>query len=146
MSIYGGIDVGAKGGIALLREADNVVLFLKPMSRENLIEAFSKFTPKVVCLEKVNAMPNQGVTSMFTFGKNAGFIEGVLESFKAPYQLIRPQAWKKEFGLNSDKQQSIDVCKQLFPNVNLLATERCRKENDGMAEALLMAVYAKRKL
>lgn len=37
-------------------------------------------------------------------------------------------------------------CNRLFPGVSLLPTERCRKDNDGMAEALLMAEYAKRRL
>ncbi|MDE6842532.1 MAG: hypothetical protein K2J24_03310, partial [Muribaculaceae bacterium] len=32
------------------------------------------------CLEKVGAMPKQGVTSMFHFGENYGFIQGVLEA------------------------------------------------------------------
>jgi hypothetical protein len=39
----------------------------------------------------------------------------------------------------------VDVCKRLFPGVNLLPTERCRKESDGMAEATLLAEYARRK-
>ena len=91
-------------------------------------------------------MPGQGVTSMFSFGKSAGFIEGVLQALRIPYQLIPPQKWKKEFGLNSSKQKSIDVCKKLFPNVSLRRTERCTTDHDGMAESLLMAEYARRKL
>ena len=37
-------------------------------------------------------------------------------------------------------------CPWLFPDVSLLATPRCKKPHDGMAEALLMAEYARRKL
>ena len=70
----------------------------------------------------------------------------MLQSFEIPYQLIPPQTWKKEFSLNKSKEKSIDVCKRLFPGVKLLATPRCKKEHDGMAEALLMAEYARRKL
>jgi hypothetical protein len=51
-----------------------------------------------------------------------------------------------EFRLNSDKENSIEVCKKLFPQVNLLATPRCKKEHDGIAEALLMAEYTRRNL
>ena len=58
---------------------------------------------------------------------------------------ITPQKWKKEFGLTADKAKSVDVCKRLYPGVSLLRTERSKKEDDGMAEALLMATYAKRK-
>lgn len=91
-------------------------------------------------------MPGQGVVSMFNFGHNLGFIEGVIRANDIPYQLVPPQTWKKEFSLNSDKQKSIEVCQKLFPDVNLLPTERSRKPSDGIAEALLMAEYARRKL
>ena len=83
---------------------------------------------------------------MFHFGENFGYIRGALEANKIAYQLIPPKTWKKEFGLNSDKESSIAVCKRLFPEVSLKRTERCKKDHDGMAEALLMAEYARRKL
>ena len=83
---------------------------------------------------------------MFNFGKSAGFIEGVLTALGIPFQLVTPQRWKKEFTLHNSKQSSIDVCKRLFPDVDLRPTGRCRKDSDGMAEALLMAEFAKRKL
>lgn len=148
--IYIGVDVGAKGGMAAIDE-NNQIIMLLTMSRENLVEFAnelkSRNEPMIACVEKVGAMPNQGVTSMFSFGKSAGFIEGVFESFKIPYELIPPQKWKKEFGLiNKDKNGSINICKNLFPEVNLLPTSRCRKESDGLAESLLMAMYAKRRL
>ena len=91
-------------------------------------------------------MPGQGVVSMFNFGHNLGFIEGLLQAFGISYQLVPPQTWKKEFSVTSDKNTSIQVCQKLFPDVNLLPTQRSRKPSDGMAEALLMAEYAKRKL
>ena len=100
---------------------------------------------RVRCVvEKVGAMPGQGVTSMFNFGKNYGFILGALESFGFSYELVTPKKWKKEFGVTADKNTSIEVCKRLFPEANLKRTERCKKDHDGMAEALLMAEYARR--
>lgn len=94
-------------------------------------------------LEHVGAMPGQGVTSMFSFGENFGYLKGLLEAFEIPYELVRPQRWKKEFGI-SGKNQSVEVCKRLFPGVSLRRTERCKKDHDGMAEALLMAEFARR--
>lgn len=152
--IYLGVDPGARGAVSAIDEK-NKVLFAVPMSRENLINCVKKIRFDMItnndgviaCVEKVGAMPGQGVTSMFSFGKSAGFIEGVLESFEIPYQLVPPQTWKKSFSLlHKDKKASIEMCKQLFPGINLLPTERCRKESDGLAEATLMALYAKRKL
>lgn len=95
---------------------------------------------------KVAAMPGQGVTSMFNFGANFGWIQGVLEALRFPYELIAPQRWKKEFSLTSDKKASIRTAQRLFPGVSLLADKHCRVESDGVAEALLLAEYARRKL
>lgn len=149
-----GIDPGKSGGMAyILDVGDETYEKVLPYSDENLLNFsaevrvyMKEVQSTVTCLEKVGAMPGQGVTSMFTFGRGYGFIEGVWQALSIPYQLIPPQMWKKEFSLNTDKQKSIQVCKRLFPNTSLLASERCRKDHDGMAEALLMAVYAKRKL
>ena len=94
-------------------------------------------------LEHVGAMPGQGVTSMFSFGENFGYLKGLLEAFEIPYELVRPQRWKKEFGIIG-KNQSVEVCKRLFPGVSLRRTERCKKDHDGMAEALLMVEFARR--
>lgn len=152
MKAYLGIDPGQKGGIALLRYESREVV---PYSDADLIRMCREITDLchdvggfeiICCLEKVGAMPKQGVTSMFNFGKAYGYIKGVLEAYGIPYQEIPPQRWKKEFGLSSDKEKSIDVCRRLFPDVNLLATPKCKKPHDGMAEALLMAEYARRHL
>lgn len=100
----------------------------------------------MACVEKVASMPKQGVKSTFEFGKSAGYIEGVLSACGISYQLVPPRVWKKEFSLGSNKHESIVVCKRLFPAVNLRPSPVCRKDSDGMAEALLMAEYARRRL
>lgn len=152
--IYIGIDPGKNGGIALINsispEINNIV---HTFSEENLIGCISEVyeyaggSENIRCvLEKVNAMPNQGVVSMFNFGQNYGFIQGVLKAYNIPFELVPPQKWKKEFSVTSDKNTSIEVAKRLFPGVNLKATERCKKDHDGMAEALLIAEYCRRKL
>lgn len=145
--IYIGVDPGKNGGIALLDDTNEVRVY--PYSEETLIEKLkydSKFFDVKCVLEKVNAMPGQGVVSMFNFGQNYGFIQGVLKAYNVPFELVTPQKWKKEFSVTSDKNTSIEVAKRLFPNVNLKATERCKKDHDGMAEALLIAEYCRRKL
>ena len=141
---YLGIDPGKNGGIAVLTE-NNVELLL-PYSDEQLLSVCNSLTAeKGVCLlEMVHSMPKQGVRSTFALGQNYGYIRGVLESNNIPYQAVDPRRWKKEFGLNSDKAASIEVCRRLFPAADLHRTTRCKTEHDGMAEALLMAEYARR--
>ena len=143
---YIGVDPGASGAYAIIC-GDRVevypwanIMFCSTMS------VCAQEAPPLFCVvEKVGAMPKQGVTSMFNFGKAAGFIEGVLTSLNIPYQLVPPQTWKKEYSLGSDKAKSIEVCERLFPHVDLHRTERCTTKHDGMAEALLIAEYARRK-
>lgn len=146
-TLFIGIDPGKNGGIAYIDTKDNIS-GAEPYSDKALISLCSeaKYSEVICCLEKVGAMPGQGVVSMFNFGASVGYIKGVLEAFRIPYQEISPQKWKKEFGLTSDKAKSAEICGKLFPDVSLLATPRSRKPHDGMAEALLMAEYARRKL
>lgn len=143
--IYIGIDPGKNGGIAVIGSDYLSCVVYSDTELINVCRMFGGMSIKCV-LEKVNAMPGQGVVSMFNFGMNFGFIQGVLKAYAIPYELVTPQKWKKEFSVTSDKNTSIEVCKRLFPNVNLKATERCKKDHDGMAEALLMAEYGRRHL
>lgn len=148
--IYIGIDPGKKGAMAILREDGSSIIY--PFSEAGYKEVLADYSTENFkcrarcCLEHVSAMPGNGSVSMFNFGENFGFIQGLLTAYEIPYELVRPQKWKKEFSISSDKNQSIDVCKRLFPNADLRRTERCRKDDDGFAEALLMAEYARRKL
>lgn len=146
--IYIGIDPGKNGGIACVSDKNDGDTY--PYSDDVLINNLEfiytqGWKDDVICyLEHVHAMPKQGVSSTFNFGMNFGFIQGVLKAYGIPYELVTPQKWKKEFSCTSDKNTSIEVCKRLFPGVNLKATERCKKDHDGMAEALLIAEYGRR--
>lgn len=143
--IYIGIDPGKSGALAVISDDGSVSIV--PFDPETYKATLRYATgPTRAVLEHVTAMPGQGVTSMFNFGQNFGYIRGLLEANQISYELVRPQKWKKEFSITGDKNSSVEVCKRLFPGVVLRRTERCRKEDDGMAEALLMAEYARRHL
>lgn len=159
MKVFCGVDPGKDGCLAILgyREAPILIPFSESEYANQLrrLEAATRFSPptvgvvppkvEVFCVvEHVNAMPGQGVTSCFSFGQNFGFILGLLTAFRIPYELVRPQKWKKEFGCTSDKNTSIEVAQRLFPDVDLRRTENCRKPHDGKAEALLLAELARR--
>lgn len=147
--IYIGIDPGKNGGIAVLHVLKNnqfvstSTYVFDETTLINILDEVKNYCCKCT-LEHVHAMPKQGVSSTFNFGMNFGFIQGVLKAYGIPYELVTPQKWKKEFSCTSDKNTSIEVCKRLFPNVNLKATDRCKKDHDGMAEALLIAEYGRR--
>lgn len=148
--VYLGIDPGKKGGLAVIKDLNEErEVRTYPYSDDTLKKICKELTADwknvILCVvEKVGAMPKQGVTSTFNFGKGYGYILGVLEANGIPYQLISPQRWKKHFSLNNDKNKSIQAAKRLFPSVSLLPTDRCKVESDGMAEALLIAEFAHR--
>lgn len=151
MKVFIGIDPGKDGALAVLgyREAPILVPFNEDGYASWLrcltLATRNDVGGSVFCVvEHVGAMPGQGVTSCFSFGQNFGFILGLLTAFCVPCELVRPQRWKKEFGCTSDKNTSIKVAQRLFPGVDLRRTPKCQKPHDGMAEALLMASYAKR--
>lgn len=144
--IYIGVDPGKKGGVAVI-DGDGVEVYAwDDQTFVNVMAATMNKGKCIAAVEKVGAMPGQGVSSMFSFGQSFGFILGVLTAFGIGYQLVPPTLWKREFGLlHTEKQASVDVAKRLFPGVSLLPTERCRKESDGMSDSLLLAEYARRK-
>lgn len=97
----------------------------------------------LICIEKVHAMPKQGVTSMFTFGMGYGIWLGIIATLKIPVHLIAPQTWKKAMlrDMRKDKNSSIIRAKELYPTINLKPTDRCRKDSEALAEAFLIAKY-----
>lgn len=142
---YIGVDPGKKGAFAVIYEDGSVVATPWDEGYFVLRMNDAKDTDCIACLEHVGPMPKQGVTSTFHFGENFGFIQGVLTAYGIPFELVRPQKWKKEFSITRDKNTSIEVCKRLFPDVSLKRTEKCKKDDDGLAESLLLAEYARRK-
>jgi crossover junction endodeoxyribonuclease RuvC len=89
-------------------------------------------------LEKVNAMAGQGVSSVFSFGRSAGIIEGVLAAFDIPTTLVTPQTWQKAMGVRGGKDGSRERAMQLFPAGAELFQ---RKKDDGRSDASLIAKY-----
>ena len=101
-----------------------------------------------VAVETVHAMPKQGVTSCFTFGKAYGCVLGVLGARRWPVLHVTPQIWKKAIlgGLGKEKSDSIRFAMALFPKEKFLATIGSRTPHDGMAEAVCLAEYARREV
>jgi crossover junction endodeoxyribonuclease RuvC len=94
--------------------------------------------PAVVFMERVNAMPGQGVGSMFSLGMSYWGAAGVVAALGLPLNLIQPAEWKRHFRLDSNKDLARGLAARLFPDVKLT-----RKKDHGRAEALLIAKYGK---
>ena len=109
-----GIDPGLSGAIAILEDKKVVGIFEMPVMAEgkknkrqlnsaqlvNIIkENIGNNDETAVVVEQVNAMPGQGVTSMFNFGQTFGAIKGVCAALELPIFFVRPSKWKKHFEL-----------------------------------------------
>lgn len=93
-----------------------------------------------IVIEQVSAMPGQGVTSMFNFGRHTGSVESWALQWNVPVHWVTPARWKKSFGLSRDKRASLDRARLEFggdPLWDVLA-------NDGIAEAGLIALWWRR--
>ena len=143
-----GIDPGKSGGIAFLSEAgplaEPMPLCGKEIDGRYLAEWLKESAPDLVVVEKVGAMPGQGVTSMFTFGTGFGRVLGVIEALGLPYRLVTPQAWKKVVlaGTSRDKTAAVEFVNRAYPALNL-APGRKRVPHDGMADAVCIAEYGR---
>ena len=93
----------------------------------------------VVVVEHVNAMPGQGVTSMFNFGQTFGAIKGICAALSLPIFFVRPSKWKKHFELiNSSKDASRTKVIEMYPSIS---SRLSRKKDVNKADAILIARY-----
>lgn len=140
-----GIDPGKTGAIAILHDDKLISVEKCPIvgdSKKNdydhyeMANIIKRIPEPIVYIEKVGAMPKQGVTSMFNFGKGYGMWYGICAALNIPMKLVTPQQWKKVMLKDTDKSKAAAIlaAKQIFP----LATI---KNNHNLAEAILIARY-----
>lgn len=155
--LFCGVDVGLQGAIAFLADNGGPVPLLvdvidmptlkagkkTELDSRVLAAIFREHRPDRVTVESVHAMPGQGVSSMFSFGRGFGVILGALAALDIPYTLASPQAWQKAVlgGLPGaeGKGKAIQWAAATFPDA-VLQTPRGRLL-DGRADALAIAYY-----
>ena len=145
------IDPGMNGGIAW-SDGDRPSACIMPMAGKDidlpeLAALIRSVSPGLIVVEKVGAMPKQGVTSTFKFGKGYGSILGIAAALETPVELVTPQRWKGVVlsGTSKDKDAAIAYCRRMFPSVPLIPP-RCRTPHDGIADALCIWEYGRRVL
>ncbi len=152
-----GIDPGLHGGVALL--GHTVYLYPMPISRHPKGRGWAfdlkgmddtlKHLPSHVFIEKAQTFPGQGAVSAATTARGMALWEGMLFAVGVPYTIVPPKEWQKVMlaGMpkGDTKAASILRAQQLFPSANL-RPGKCRKDQDGMSDALLIAEYGRRQL
>ena len=152
-----GIDVGAKGGIAILR-ADGSIFDTHPMpyldKAVNGNELASTLNPfivsnSIIAIEHAHTMPKQGVTGAFNYGRGFGTIIGVIEALYLKYVLVRPKIWQKSMFIGTSskskpKERADAASRRIWPKHNFVLP-RCRNKHDGMIDAALIAEWLRQK-
>ncbi len=149
-----GIDPGLSGAIAILENNKVLNIFDMPVMAEgkknkrqlnsaqlvSIIKNGTKPESEIaVVVEQVNAMPGQGVTSMFNFGQTFGAIKGVCAALELPIFFVRPSKWKKHFELiNSSKDSSRTKVIEMYPS---LSSQLAKKKDVNKSDAILIARY-----
>ena len=149
-----GIDPGLSGAIAILEDKKVLNIFDMPVMAEGkknkrqlnsaqLVNIIKENTIKneniAVVVEQVNAMPGQGVTSMFNFGQSFGAIKGVCAALNLPIFFVRPSKLKKHFELiNSSKDASRTKVIEMYPS---LSNQLAKKKDVNKSDAILIARY-----
>lgn len=155
-----GIDPGSSGGFAFI-SGEDVEAFVTPlhdkedrkkfgnpidwMSVYRGLRNWKKSGTKAV-VEQAQAMPGNGVSSMFKYGASFGGILTVLQSLSIPYTLVRPSVWKRSLLGQAEegeakKARAIAYCQERWPHFPLRRTARCTTEHDGLADALCLAAW-----
>jgi len=145
-----GIDPGLQGAIAVLMDGNFIAVHdmptvvksngrseVNPKAMKDLINSGLNSGHDIeVALEKVSAMPGQGVSGVFSFGDSYGCCRSVIAVMGLRTNLISPAVWKHHFKLGKDKEQSRALAVRLFPEAPLHL-----KKYVDRAEALLIAMY-----
>lgn len=92
--------------------------------------------PTVAVVEKVGAMPRQGLSSTWRFAEGYGVHLGALGALGVPVVHVTPAQWKRAARLSSDKTASRQRAIELWPERSELFA---RVKDDGRAEAALIA-------
>ncbi len=149
-----GIDPGLSGAIAILENNKVLHIFDIPVMSEGkknkrqlnsallvslLRDNITNNEEVAVVVEQVNAMPGQGVTSMFNFGQTFGAIKGICAALDLPIFFVRPSKWKKHFELiNSSKDSSRTKAIEMYPK---LSKQLAKKKDVNKSDAILIARF-----
>jgi len=150
-----GIDPGSSsGGITSiietsggLKEVSNIRLSKSTHADivnyfKTIMECIEPETQARIVIERVSAMPGQGVSSMFKFGKGTGFLEACCSWSLISWEEKTPRTWQKSFGMKKDKDEASNKWKgrlkqraeMIFPNTKITLEE---------ADSYLIAEYCR---
>lgn len=137
-----GIDPGKSGGVAWFRD-DLATAVRMPTTTGDLWDLLNSLVsnsePRVAFIEKVGPMPQQGVVSVWTFGRGFGELMMALCAAEISHELVAPSKWQRALQCQSGGNKNITkaAAQRLFPHLKI---------THAIADALLIAEYGRREI
>jgi crossover junction endodeoxyribonuclease RuvC len=151
-----GIDPGVHGGLAIVavdngaapRLVEAIDIPTTGGGAKERVDALAVWgwithhKPQHAYIERAQAMPKQGASSGFKYGRAAGTLEAVIACCEIPMTVVEPSAWKKFHHLHGkDKEGGRQRALQLFPSAHAMLA---RRKDHGRADAALLALFGAR--
>ncbi len=104
-----------------------------------MMKRYARLGVKVVYLEEVHAMNNDGSVQAFSFGECFGILKMAIAAAELQCCMITPRQWKDGLSLlGSDKDDARKMALELWPTVNFFK----RKKDHNRADSALLALYS----
>jgi hypothetical protein len=141
MKTYIGIDPGKSGAIAFIPPIGDPWTIKNTATDQELVDAVEESISMgfgvFATIEKVHAMPGNGVVGMFKFGGSFHSLQMLCTALCVPFELVSPQKWQRSLTCltGGDKNVTKTKAQNLFPTVKVIHAN---------ADALLLAEYGRR--
>jgi crossover junction endodeoxyribonuclease RuvC len=150
-----GIDPGIRGGLAIVMVTNDIAMLVAAIDiptvgagakeRVNVLavqEFILSHGQSFAFIEHAQAMPKQGASSGFKYGRSVGQLEAVITLCGIPIEIISPGIWKRGLRLlGGEKELSRQRALEMFPSAHGFLS---RRKDHGRAEAALIALYGMR--
>ena len=168
--VYIGIDIGKNGAIVIQENGEIITHAMPTIAKAidlreiyNILKPYENKNCKVA-FEDLHAIYQTSAASMFSFGFAAGAIEAIVYCLNLSFVKVSAKIWQKHAfvgikeirkpsridklgrkvkGSLETKKMALLAAKRLYPEVNLKATVRSKKEHDGIIDALLISDWLK---
>ena len=141
------VDPGLKGAVTLIELGGKTYIFEKnQMGNKKFAEIFGWFQSKnkniVAYVEDVHAYPKNGVSSMFSFGKELGWYNGIFDFLKIPVLRPSPQLWQKRIGVITVRNRTYNKRKESLYNLAMERFGHLIEVTADNCDSLLIGHYA----
>lgn len=96
----------------------------------------------IFVIEDMQLLGGSSVQTMGSLAHTRGVIEAVALLYDLDVRFVRPQAWKRFYGLGSDKTEALTLARKMWAGW----TEFSRQKDHNRAESALIAHWALRTL